>query len=106
MPKNVETARSESVPARMHSWAGAVSCASTLLESSEAASSTEPAAVTHDRDGDGERNGASAPSEVWVSSMSMKPRSHGSHTRSSRSSRPRMSEKRSSMVVPDGGVPA
>src|SRR5215208_5743615 len=89
----------------MQSSADAERSTSTLLEYSEAASRTAPDAVTHERAGDCERKKARAPSDVWLSSMSMKPASHGSHTRSSRSPRPEMRANRSSSVVPLGGVP-
>ncbi len=62
--------------------------------------------MTHERAGDCERKNVRAPSEVWLSSMSMNPASHGSHTRSSSSPRPEMRAKRSRSVVPLGGVPA
>jgi hypothetical protein len=77
-----------------------------VLESREAASRTEPAAVTHERSGCGDRNRARPPSDVWLSSMSMNHVDQGRHTSISSSSRSRRAWKRWISSTPDGGLPA
>ena len=95
-------------PARMQSCASV--CwgpdGGTSVEAvTEAASSTVPAAVTHDRRGSGERKNTTAGIDVWVSSSSVNQVSQLSQRAGSRSS-PSMRWWRMSSSAADGDDPA
>ena len=92
-------------PARMHNWAAASRGISTVEVTSEAASRTVPAAVTHEFSGCGERNQISGASEVWLSSSSVNHTSHSSQV-SCRFSAPRMRKMREIISTAEGGDPA
>src|SRR5947207_1199835 len=79
---------------------------SSVDEYSEAASSTAPAAATHDRSGVGDRKNASAGNEVWLSSTSANHVSQRDQISSDRLSRRPSTVNRINISAPVGGLPA
>jgi hypothetical protein len=89
-------------PERTHRPACGSNGKSTAARRSEAASSTAPHDVIHDRCARGERKKLRTPSEVCVSSSSANQSCHGAH-RSPRRSKRCISWERTSTLTPVGG---
>ena len=87
----------------MQSSASGLRGRSTVEASSDAPSSTAPAAVTHESSQWGERKNTSAGRDVWVSVTSTNQLSPSRHRPSSRS-QPPMIDDRISKAVAVGGV--
>src|SRR5580704_2509709 len=85
MAKKPASSRMASEPARMHSPASGDQGIASADWARDAASSSAPAAVTHERSGFGDRKNTSTASEVWVSEMSANHSSHSAHSAGSRS---------------------
>src|SRR5260370_24125881 len=105
MLKKSEMARSAESPARTHNAAYGDPGMSIVEFANDAASSTTPAAVPHDRSLRGERKKTNDACDVCVSSTSANQSCHCVHTSSSLpSSSMRLTRTRKS--IDDGGVPA
>src|SRR6202035_3488984 len=85
MAKTLASSPSARLPDRMHSPASGDHGIARVDCASDAASSSAPADVTHDRSGFGDRKNTSTASDVWVSEMSANQSSHSAHRAGSRS---------------------